>query len=45
MNPTDLVDQTSLRSDIPEFAPGDTLKVHVRVVEGRRSASRCSRAW
>ena len=36
MQPTDLVDQTSLRSDIPEFAPGDTLKVHVRVVEGNR---------
>jgi large subunit ribosomal protein L19 len=36
MNPTDLVDQTSLRTDIPDFAPGDTLKVHVRVVEGGR---------
>ena len=36
MNPTDLVDRTSLRDDIPDFAPGDTLKVHVRVVEGNR---------
>ncbi len=36
MNPTDLVDQASLRDDIPDFAPGDTLKVHVRVVEGNR---------
>src|SRR5260221_9965737 len=36
MNPTDLVDRTSLRDDIPDFAPGDTLKVHVRVVEGTR---------
>jgi len=36
MNPTDLVDQSSLRDDIPDFAPGDTLKVHVRVVEGNR---------
>ena len=36
MNPTDLVDQDSLRSDIPEFKPGDTLKVHVRVVEGQK---------
>ncbi|MCU1463501.1 MAG: ribosomal protein [Acidimicrobiales bacterium] len=36
MNPTDLVDQSSLRDDIPPFAPGDTLKVHVRVVEGSR---------
>ena len=36
MNPTDLVDQASLRNDVPEFAPGDTVKVHVRVVEGNR---------
>lgn len=32
----DLVDMKSLRDDIPAFAPGDTLKVHVRVVEGSR---------
>jgi len=36
MKPTDVVDQSSLRDDIPDFAPGDTLKVHVRVVEGTR---------
>ena len=36
MNPTDLVDRASLRDDVPAFAPGDTLKVHVRVVEGNR---------
>jgi large subunit ribosomal protein L19 len=36
MNPTDLVDQSSLRNDIPDFAPGDTLKVHVRVIEGQK---------
>jgi large subunit ribosomal protein L19 len=36
MNPTDLVDATSVRDDIPDFAPGDTLKVHVRVVEGNK---------
>jgi large subunit ribosomal protein L19 len=34
MNPTDIVDRPHLRDDIPDFAPGDTLKVHVRVVEG-----------
>ena len=34
MNPTDLVDRPHLRDDVPEFGPGDTLKVHVRVVEG-----------
>lgn len=36
MQPTDLVDVQSLRSDIPDFRPGDTVKVHVRVVEGSR---------
>src|SRR5690554_4155649 len=36
MNPTDLVDQTNLRTDIPDFGPGDTVKVHVRVVEGQK---------
>lgn len=37
MNPTDLVDIDTLRDDIPEFGPGDTLKVHVRVTEGERT--------
>jgi large subunit ribosomal protein L19 len=36
MQPTDLVDQTSLRTDVPAFGPGDTVKVHVRVVEGQK---------
>src|ERR1044072_2168424 len=36
MQRTDLVDRASLRDDIPDFGPGDTLKVHVRVVEGNR---------
>ncbi|CAI8305728.1 MAG: 50S ribosomal protein L19 [Acidimicrobiales bacterium AG-410-I20] len=36
MQPTDLVDQQNLRDDIPSFASGDTVKVHVRVVEGNR---------
>ena len=36
MQRTDLVDRSSLRDDIPDFGPGDTLKVHVRVVEGNR---------
>ncbi len=36
MKPTDLIDQLSLRSDIPAFGPGDNLKVHVKVVEGNR---------
>jgi len=36
MNKTDLVDKAYLRSDLPEFRPGDTVKVHVRVVEAGR---------
>ena len=36
MQPTDLVDNLSLRDDIPDFDPGDTLKVHVKVIEGNR---------
>ncbi|HZD66744.1 MAG TPA: 50S ribosomal protein L19 [Acidimicrobiales bacterium] len=36
MNPTDLIDRDNLRDDVPEFAAGDTVKVHVRVVEGNR---------
>ena len=36
MNPTDIVDRSALRDDLPEFSPGDTVKVHVRVVEGNR---------
>jgi len=37
MNTLDALDAGSLRSDIPEFRPGDTLKVHVRVIEGNKS--------
>ena len=36
MHPTEIIDRDSLRDDIPDFRPGDTLKVHVRVVEGTR---------
>jgi large subunit ribosomal protein L19 len=36
MQPTDTIDRDSLRSDIPDFRAGDTVKVHVRVVEGNR---------
>jgi large subunit ribosomal protein L19 len=36
MHTLDSIDAASLRSDIPDFRPGDTVKVHVRVVEGNR---------
>ncbi len=37
MNTLDALDADSLRDDIPQFRPGDTVKVHVRVVAGNRS--------
>ncbi len=36
-NLIDEINAASLRDDIPPFRPGDTLKVHVKVVEGSRS--------
>jgi large subunit ribosomal protein L19 len=36
MKSTDLVDNQYLRTDVPDFAPGDEVKVHVRVVEGNK---------
>ncbi len=37
MHTLDSVDAASLRSDIPAFRAGDTVKVHVKVIEGSRS--------
>ncbi len=36
-HPLDALAASSIRDDIPDFRPGDTVKVHVRVVEGNRS--------
>jgi len=36
MHTLDAIDAASLRDDIPDFRPGDTVKVHVNVVEGDR---------
>ncbi len=36
MHPTEIIDRDSLRDDVPRFRPGDTVKVHVRVLEGTR---------
>ena len=33
----DAIDAASLRSDVPDFRPGDTVRVHVNIVEGTRS--------
>ena len=37
MQKLDQLDQASLRTDVPHFRPGDTVRVHVKVVEGTRS--------
>jgi large subunit ribosomal protein L19 len=37
MNTLDALDAQSQRTDLPPFRPGDTVKVHARVVEGNRS--------
>ena len=36
MNMIDIIEQEQLRNDIPDFGPGDSVKVHVKVVEGGR---------
>ncbi|AHV97896.1 MULTISPECIES: 50S ribosomal protein L19 [Paenibacillus] len=36
MNILQEITQEQLRKDIPSFRPGDTLKVHVKVIEGTR---------
>ena len=36
MDKMKLVEATQMKSDIPAFGPGDTINVHVRVVEGTR---------
>ena len=36
MNIIEVLEQEQLRTDVPEFRPGDTVRVHVKVVEGTR---------
>jgi len=36
MNTLDFIDQGSLRDDLPAFSPGDTVNVHVKVIEGNK---------
>jgi large subunit ribosomal protein L19 len=36
VNTLDQIENAQLRDDIPEFSPGDTVRVHVRVIEGGR---------
>jgi len=37
MHVLDDIDAASLKADVPDFRPGDTVKVHVNIVEGSRS--------
>ena len=37
MKTLDIVDAAFIRTDLPNFRPGETVKVHARVVEGNRS--------
>jgi large subunit ribosomal protein L19 len=37
MKSLDAIDAAALRTDLPQFRPGDTVKVHVKVIEGTRS--------
>ena len=37
MNTLDALDAASLRTDLPDFRPGDSVRVHVKVIEGTRS--------
>jgi large subunit ribosomal protein L19 len=36
MNPLELVEREQLRTDLPDFKVGDTVKVHVKIVEGEK---------
>lgn len=36
MNIIETLEKEQLRTDIPDFRPGDTVRVHVKVVEGNR---------
>jgi large subunit ribosomal protein L19 len=36
VNTLDQIEGAQLRDDIPDFGPGDTVRVHVRVIEGGR---------
>jgi large subunit ribosomal protein L19 len=36
MNPMELVEREQLRTDLPDFRVGDTVRVHVKIVEGEK---------
>jgi large subunit ribosomal protein L19 len=36
MNPLELVEREQLRTDLPDFRVGDTVRVHVKIIEGEK---------
>jgi large subunit ribosomal protein L19 len=36
MNPLEVVEREQLRTDLPDFRVGDTVRVHVRIIEGEK---------
>ena len=44
MNILDQITQDYKKNDVPEFNVGDTVKVHVKIIEGQRERSRYSKA-
>jgi large subunit ribosomal protein L19 len=36
MNPMEMVEREQLRTDLPDFRVGDTVRVHVKIVEGEK---------
>jgi len=36
MNPMELVEREQLRTDLPDFRVGDTVRVHVKIIEGEK---------
>ncbi len=45
MNIINVLEQEQLRTDIPTFRAGDTVRVHVKVVEGTVNVSKYSKVW
>ena len=36
MNPIDVIEREQLKAEVPVFKPGDTVRVHVKVIEGEK---------
>jgi len=45
MNQLEMVELEQLRTDLPDFRVGDTVKVHVKIVEGDKERTSPLRVW